>query len=55
MRSSAFATVALVLVLGGVDTTAVNKARLRVYIIVKVGCLIDAGIYWCPTCVFCLL
>jgi len=29
----------------GVDTTAVNKARLPVYISVKVGCLIYAEIY----------
>jgi len=29
----------------GVDTTAVNKARLLVHIMVKVGCLMYAGIY----------
>jgi len=29
----------------GVDTTAVNKARLLVYIMVKTRCLIYAGIY----------
>jgi len=34
-----------VLVQLGVDTTAVNQARLLVYIMVKIGYLIYAGIY----------